>query len=291
MGPSTGANLGEMEPMPEMYSSTASIVSGPYSTSNSEDWRSYFSDIFDVEHQPTGSSHTSWDCHRPDPQFTVPNCPGISWNSLMPFANRNLQPQRRVDTNERAVGALPAERPYPDFPEDLEVLSSSRPPDETTHGHQDISSVVTSDKGTINLIQESPHLQSEASQGQLYQHLRGHPPIHNPAINLALNSATIPYPNILSNPPKLVCLRTSPGRLALRFRTRQPSFTPLLPPSAPPSPPLRTSSPELPGSSDLYAKPRPRHSAPAPALAPSTPTAPTAAGLASAPSSALSCRE
>ena len=67
VGSSTGANLGEMEPLLEMYSSTAPIVSGPYSTSNSEDWRSYFSGIFDVEHQPTESSHTSWDCHRPDP--------------------------------------------------------------------------------------------------------------------------------------------------------------------------------------------------------------------------------
>jgi len=67
VGSSTDANLGEMEPPPEMYSSTAPIVSGPHSTSNSEDWPSYFSDIFDVEHQPTGSSHTSWDCHRPDP--------------------------------------------------------------------------------------------------------------------------------------------------------------------------------------------------------------------------------
>ena len=147
MGLSTGANLGETEPLLEMYSSTAPIVSGPYSTSNSEDWRSYFSDIFDVEHQPTGSSHTSWDCHRPDSQFTVPDCLSISWNTLMPFANRDLQPQRRVDTNERAVDALPVERLYSDFSECLEVLSSPKPPDEATHGHQDISlPIVTSDE-------------------------------------------------------------------------------------------------------------------------------------------------
>lgn len=70
----------------------------------------------------------------------------------MPFANRNVQSQRRVDTNERAVGALPAERLYPDFLEDLEVLSSSRPLDETTHGYQYISlPVVTSDEdGLVN---------------------------------------------------------------------------------------------------------------------------------------------
>ena len=147
MGLSTCANLGEIEPLLEMYSSTAPILSGSYSTSNSEDWRSYFSGVFDVEHQPTGSSHTSRGCHRPDHQFTIPDCLDISWNTLIPCANRNLQFRRRVDTNERAVGALPAERLYPDFPEDLEVLSSSRPPDETTHGHQYISlPVITSDE-------------------------------------------------------------------------------------------------------------------------------------------------
>jgi len=287
MGSSTSANLGEMEPMPEMYSSTTPIVSGPYSTSNSEDWRSYFSDIFDVEHQPTGSSHTSWDCHRPDPQFTVPNRLSISWNSLLSSADRNLQLQRRVDTRERAVGALPAEWPYPDFPEDLEVLSSSRPPDETTHGHQDISlPVVTSDKGTINPIQESPYLQSEASQGQLYQRLRGHPPIHNPAINLALNSATTPCPNILSDPPRAYI----PPHLAgppcppVPYTTAQ--LHPLLPPSLPPSLPLYAPPPPNSPAAPPYTRnPDPRHSTPAPA------SAPTAAGLVSAPSSALSCRE
>lgn len=61
MGSSTGASLGETEPPLEMYSSTAPIVSGPYSTSNSEDWPSYFSGIFDVEHQPAESLYTSPD--------------------------------------------------------------------------------------------------------------------------------------------------------------------------------------------------------------------------------------